>query len=60
MLAGKVGQMYTLAKPVGTIKHNWQAIWLVPGVMATIVLVLFAIFFKEPARKEGAVMVVQG
>jgi len=59
MLAGKVGEIYTLARPVGRIKHNWQAIWLVPAIGATIVLVLFAIFFREPRKVDQRAMVEQ-
>jgi hypothetical protein len=49
MLAGKVLGMYTLATPVGTMKHDWQTIWFIPGVGATAVMVIFLIFFRNPS-----------
>ncbi|MBF0433385.1 MAG: MFS transporter [Fibrobacteria bacterium] len=49
MLAGKVLARYTDA---ATALHDWQSIWLVPAVLATGVMVVFLIFFKEPKKKE--------
>jgi hypothetical protein len=37
-----VAQHYTTANV-----HQWQAIWLVPAAMAAILVVVFALFFKE-------------
>ena len=31
--------------------HNWLSIWVVPAVIAAVVLVLFIFFFRE--RKPG-------
>ncbi len=41
-LSGIVAQHYTNANV-----HQWQAIWLVPAAMAAILVVVFALFFKE-------------
>ena len=41
-LSGIVAQHYTQANV-----HQWQAIWLVPAAMAAILVVVFALFFKE-------------
>jgi nucleoside transporter len=49
MLAGKVLAMHTLAVPRGTILHDWQNIWVTPAIGASVVLVIFVIFFREPA-----------
>ncbi|MCE9533591.1 MAG: MFS transporter [Planctomycetes bacterium] len=48
LLAGMVIDAYKLAEPVGAIQHDWQAIWMVPALGATAVLIVFFIFFREP------------
>jgi nucleoside transporter len=50
LLAGKVMAAHTLAQPVGTIQHDWKAIWMQPAVGAAVVLVVFLIFFREPRQ----------
>jgi MFS family permease len=45
--AGAVVDRYTLAADEGT-RHAWTCIWLVPAVMAFVVMLLFLIFFREP------------
>jgi nucleoside transporter len=47
--AGIVVERYTLAADEGT-RHAWMCIWLVPAVMAFVVMLLFAFFFRDPAR----------
>ena len=49
-LAGQVQEHYKFATPVGSIGHDWRWIWLIPGLLATGVLVLFLVFFREPRR----------
>jgi nucleoside transporter len=51
--AGAVVDRYATATDAGT-QHLWQTIWLVPAVMAFIVLLLFALFFREPVQRAGA------
>ena len=48
-LAGLVGEKYK----VGGL-HDWKSIWLVPAVMAVVMLVGFAVFFREKAAGEAA------
>jgi nucleoside transporter len=45
--AGAVVEHYTVATDAAT-QHLWRAIWMVPAVMAFVVLLLFAFFFREP------------
>ncbi len=52
MLAGRVLAMHTLATPAGTMQHNWREIWMVPAIGAVVVLLLFAIFFREPPHNS--------
>jgi MFS family permease len=45
--AGAVVDHYATATTAGA-QHLWQAIWLVPAVMAFVVMVLFMLFFRNP------------
>jgi len=45
--AGAVVDGYATAGTAGA-QHLWQAIWLIPAVMAFAVMVLFMAFFREP------------
>ena len=47
MLAGKVLAMHELADKT----HDWAKIWPVPAFLSVGVLVIFALFFKDPAAK---------
>ena len=48
MLAGIVGQHYTNAVDK---THAWQNIWLVPAVMSAVLIVIFAVLFKDGGEK---------
>ena len=48
-LSGVVGQRYTINGA-----HEWKSIWLVPAIMAVVMLVGFALFFREKAEGEKA------
>ena len=50
--AGNHQGKYTLAQPQGTIAHDWHQIWILPAWIALAVLVVFAIFFRDPAKKS--------
>jgi nucleoside transporter len=52
LLAGKVLAKHALAAPVNGLAHDWEAIWRVPAWGAAAVLVVFLIFFREPAKKR--------
>ena len=45
--AGAVVDHYSVATDAGTVRL-WQAIWMVPAVMAFAVMILFLLFFREP------------
>jgi uncharacterized membrane protein len=51
-VAGQVSEAYAL--PGGG--HDWKKIWMVPAVIAIVVVLIFIIFFKDqskPAVTEG-------
>ncbi len=51
-LSGVVGQHYTTN---GGATHHWSSIWLVPAVMSAVLIVVFAVIFrddKSPAKPE--------
>ena len=43
--AGAVVDHYSVAADAGT-RHLWQTIWMVPAIMAFVVMLLFLVFFK--------------
>ena len=45
IISGRVVSQY--ATPAAAIGHDWRSIWLVPAMMAAVVLVLFAILFHD-------------
>jgi hypothetical protein len=48
LLAGRFLAANELAAPLGTISHDWQSLWIVPAFGAAIMLVVFAVVFREP------------
>jgi MFS family permease len=50
-LAGFVMDAHKLAKPVGTITHDWHAIWMQPALGAVAVLAVFLLFFRDPKKE---------
>jgi nucleoside transporter len=47
--SGAVVDHYTRAADAGST-HLWTAIWMVPAVMAFVVMLLFMIFFRDPKQ----------
>jgi MFS family permease len=46
-LSGIVLDKYTFTDTSGIITHNWNGVWMIPAIIAAVVLVLFIIFFKD-------------
>jgi nucleoside transporter len=49
-LAGFLRDKHTLPAPKGAVTHDWAAIWATPAWIGVGVLVIFLIFFREPAK----------
>ncbi len=53
-LAGKSQALHTLPNATGSVQHDWQGIWIYPAWGALAVLVIFMIFFRNPAKASVA------
>ena len=57
--SGRVVQAYSSTDATGAVVHNWGKIWIVPSVMALLVLLLFVFLFRpRQATDEGVVLTV--
>lgn len=54
-VGGMVTSMHKLPAAVGAVEHDWKSIWLTPAWGALAVLVIFLIFFREPAKAAAPV-----
>lgn len=54
LLAGKVLAANKLAVPNGLFNYDWGKIWMTPAIGASIVMVIFLIFFRDPIKKAVA------
>jgi nucleoside transporter len=52
--AGVVVDHYAYAADA-TTRHDWEAVWTVPAVMAGVVALLFLLFFQDPPRMAAGV-----
>ena len=50
LLSGVIAENYTVDQST----YLWDKIWLIPAVLSAIVLVLFAVFFREKRAKRSA------
>lgn len=50
--SGYCVKLYESELADGTIVHDWEKIWMLPAGMAAVVMVVFAIFFKELKPKK--------
>ncbi len=55
-LAGRSQASHALPVPRGAIAHDWHGIWIHPAWGAVAVLILFVIFFRDPARESNTKM----
>ncbi len=50
--SGLIVDAYTATDATGESVRNWQSIWIIPAAMAGIIIVIFALFFKNPKVKK--------
>ena len=50
---GRVLGMYTTTEADGTVIYAWPSIWMVPAIMALVVLIAFALFFRDQEVEEA-------
>ena len=53
-LSGVVGGSYAYTDKYGSVLHDWGWIWLVPALMAGVVLIAFAAFFNDEEPSSAA------
>jgi len=51
LVSGPIVENY--ATPDASVPHYWQQIWLIPAVFSVIVLILFALLFREKKMEEA-------
>jgi nucleoside transporter len=49
-VSGLIVDTYAVAAANGAVTHDWSSIWIIPAVMASVVMALFIVFFKDPQR----------
>lgn len=49
-LAGKLLSANRWPAPQGGMNYDWEATWLLPAIFAAAILIVFAVFFREPSR----------
>ena len=47
LFCGRVVEIYKTTGPDGAVGHNWRSIWMVPAAAAAVVLVFFALGFRD-------------
>jgi nucleoside transporter len=52
MISGRIVAHY--ATPGVAILHDWRSIWLAPAAMAALVMIVFAIFFRDDGDQPAA------
>ncbi len=57
LVSGRVVEAYQVMRGAEIAGHDWRSIWLVPAVMAFVVIVIFALLFRE--QKGGPEVVAK-
>jgi nucleoside transporter len=51
--SGFIVEMYKLPESGGAAAYNWPQIWLVPGIMAVVITILFALVFRDNGTQKA-------
>jgi nucleoside transporter len=54
LVSGQIVRHFELQQEAGKVADRWPSIWLAPAVMAAVVIVLFALFFREKPAEEAS------
>ncbi|MEM6800434.1 MAG: nucleoside permease [Bacteroidota bacterium] len=49
-LTGRIMDSYKLAE--GSITHDWYSVWMVPAILSFIVMIFFALMFKDSVKEK--------
>jgi len=47
-VAGLITEKYAISNDT----HNWKNIWMIPAIIAFVILILFAVLFKQPQKRN--------
>jgi len=59
LFCGRIVDMYRTLGPDGSAGHNWRSIWMVPAAAAAVVLVFFALGFRDKEAERQPVAVAE-
>jgi MFS family permease len=49
-ICGRVVDLYAKSSPAGGVLHDWRSIWMVPAIASAVVLIFFALGFRNEER----------
>jgi len=59
LFCGRIVEIYKTAGPDGSVGHDWRSIWMVPAAAAAVVLVFFALGFRNKETTVQPVAVAE-
>jgi len=59
LFCGRIVDTYRTLGPDGAAGHNWRSIWMVPAALAAVVLVFFALGFRNKETEGQSVAAVE-
>jgi len=59
LFCGRIVEIYKTAGPDGSAGHDWRSIWMVPAAAAAVVLVFFALGFRNKETNAQPVAVAE-